>query len=116
MACTMNTDTYEALQATGLSDAQAKLIATAIPDLEPLRMELRGELRELRSEMDHRFAEVDAGFARLRGEMQQGFTEMDAKFAALRVALEHRLNAQTWAIVGVLVTIGGLLTATNLLA
>ena len=116
MARTMNTDTYEALQATGLSDAQAKLIATAIPDLEPLRVELRGELRDLRSEMDHRFAQVDAESSRLRGEMQQGFTEMDAKFAALRADLERRLNAQTWTIVGVLVAIGGLLTATNLLA
>ncbi len=90
MARTMNTDTYEALQATGLSDAQAKLIATAIPDLEPLRVELRGELRDLRSEMDHRFAQVDAESARLRGEMQQGFTEMDAKFAALWADLDHR--------------------------
>lgn len=114
MARTMNTDTYEALQTMGPSDAQAKLIATAIPDLEPLHMELRGELRELRSEMDHRFTEVDAEFARLRGEMQQGFTEMGAKFAAVRADLERRLNVQTWT-VGVLVAIGGLLTATNLL-
>jgi hypothetical protein len=86
---TMNTDTFEALQAAGFDSKQATVLATAIPDIEP-------PLERLRSEMDLRFAE-------LRGEM-------DHRFAGL----ERRLNAQTWAIVGTLVAIGGLVAATNL--
>lgn len=75
---TMNTDTFEALQAAGFDIKQATVLATAIPDLEPLRVELRGEIQELRTEM------------------------------------ERRLNTQTWTIVGTLVALGALLTATNL--
>ena len=56
MARTMNTGTYEALQATGLDDAQAKLIATAIPDLEPLRRE-----------MDQRFGHVRVWYLHRQG-------------------------------------------------
>ena len=97
---TLNLDTYEALQAAGLSDPQARVLAAAIPDLEPLRTEMDHRFVELRGEMDHRFAE-------LRGEM-------DARFAELRADIERRLNAQTWTIVGTLVAIGGLVVATNL--
>lgn len=86
---TMNTDTFEALQAAGFDSKQATVLATAIPDIEP-------PLERLRSEMDLRFVE-------LRGEM-------DRRFAGL----ERRLNAQTGAIVGTLVAIGGLVAATNL--
>lgn len=86
---TMNTDTFEALQAAGFDSKQATVLATAIPDIEP-------PLERLRSEMDLRFAE-------LRGEMDHCFA-----------GLERRLNAQTWAIVGTLVAIGGLVAATNL--
>ena len=74
----MNTDTFEALQAAGFDIKQATVLATAIPDIEPLRVELRGEIQDLRAEM------------------------------------ERRLHAQTWTIVGTLVALGALLTATNL--
>ncbi|MCY3659634.1 MAG: hypothetical protein OXG36_11520 [Caldilineaceae bacterium] len=90
---TMNTDTFEVLQAAGFDIKQATVLATAIPDIEPpldrLRAELRGEIQELRAEMDARFAE-------------------------LRADMERRLNTQTWTIVGTLVALGALLTATNL--
>ena len=79
---TMNVDTFEALQAAGFDIKQATVLATAIPDLEPplerLRAELRGEIQDLRADM------------------------------------ERRLNTQTWTIVGTLVALGALLTATNL--
>lgn len=74
----MNTDTFEALQAAGFDIKQATVLATAIPDIEPLRVELRGEIQDLRADM------------------------------------ERRLNTQTWTIVGTLVALGALLTATNL--
>ena len=64
---TLNLDTYEALQAPGLTEPQARGRAVAIPDLEPLRVE-----------MDH-----------LRMELH---CEMDRCFAGL----ERRLNTQTW--------------------
>ena len=85
----MNTDIFEALQVAGFDVKQATVLATAIPDLEPLRLELRSGMDHLRVE--------------LRGEMDRRFAE-----------LERRLNTQTWAIVGTLVAIGGLLVATNL--
>lgn len=79
---TMNVDTFEALQAAGFDIKQATVLATAIPDIEPplerLRAELRGEIQDLRADM------------------------------------ERRLNTQTWTIVGTLVALGALLTATNL--
>ena len=84
---TLNLDTYEALQAVGLTEPQARGLAAAIPDLEPLRVEMDHLRMALRSEMDRHFA-----------------------------GLERRLNAQTRAIVGTLVAIGGILVATNLLA
>ncbi len=90
---TMNTDTFEALQAAGFDIKQATVLATAIPDIEPpldrLRVDLRGEIQDLRAEMDTRFAD-------------------------LRADMERRLNTQTWTIVGTLVALGALLTATNL--
>ena len=47
---TMNADTFEALQAA--------VLATAIPDIEPslerLRAELRGEIQDLRADMERR--------------------------------------------------------------
>lgn len=79
---TMNTDTFEALQAAGFDIKQATVLATAIPDIEPPLDRLRAELR---------------------GEIQE-----------LRVDMERRLNTQTWTIVGTLVALGALLTATNL--
>ena len=89
----MNTDTFEALQVAGFDIKQATVLATAIPNielpLERLRVELRGEIQDLRAEMDTRFAE-------------------------LRADMERRLNTQTWTIVGTLVALGALLTATNL--
>ena len=39
---------------------------------------------------------------------------MDTRFAELRADMERRLNTQTWTIVGTLVALGALLTATNL--
>ena len=71
----------------GLTEPQARVLAAAIPDLEPLRVEMDHLRMALRSEMDRHFA-----------------------------GLERRLNAQTRAIVGTLVAIGGILVATNLLA
>ena len=82
---TLNLDTCEALQAVGLTEPQARALAAAVPDLEPLRVEMNHLRMELRSEMDRHFA-----------------------------GLERRLNAQTWAIMGTLVVIGGILVATNL--
>ena len=38
---TMNTATYQALRAVGATEEQATVIASAIPDIEPLRSELR---------------------------------------------------------------------------
>ena len=86
---TMNTDTFEALQEAGFDIKKATVLATAIPNIEP-------SLERLRSEMDHLRVE-------LRGEMDRRFAE-----------LERRLNTQTWTIVGTLVALGALLTATNL--
>ncbi len=37
----MNTATYEALRKVGATEEQAIVIATTIPDIEPLRKELR---------------------------------------------------------------------------
>ena len=37
----MNTATYEALRKVGATEEQAVVIASAIPDIEPLRSELR---------------------------------------------------------------------------
>lgn len=54
---TMNTDTFEALQATGFDLKQATVLATAMPDIEL-------PLERLRGEMDARFAE-------LRGDMER---------------------------------------------
>ncbi len=55
---TMNTDTFEALQVAGFDVKQATVLATAIPDIEPplerLRAELRGELQDLRADMERR--------------------------------------------------------------
>lgn len=55
---TMNTDTFEALQVAGFDIKQATVLATAIPDIEPplerLRAELRGELQDLRADMERR--------------------------------------------------------------
>ena len=39
---------------------------------------------------------------------------MDTRFAELRADMERRLNTQTWTIVGTLVALGALLTATVL--
>ena len=61
---TLNLDTYEALQAAGLSEPQARIIAAVIPDLEPLRTEMDHRFMELRSEMDARFAELRADIER----------------------------------------------------
>lgn len=97
---TMNTDTFEALQAAGFDSKQATVLATAIPDIEP-------PLERLRSEMDLRFVE-------LRGEMDRRFAELRGEMDHRFAGLERRLNAQTWAIVGTLVAIGGLVAATNL--
>ena len=112
---TMNTDTFEALQAAGFDIKQATVLATAIPDIEP-------PLEQLRSEVDLRFAELrgdmDRKFTELRSEMERRFIElrgdMDARFADLRGDMEQRLNTQTWTIVGTLVALGALLVATNL--
>ena len=55
---TMNVDTFEALQAAGFDIKQATVLATAIPDIEPplerLRAELRGEIQDLRADMERR--------------------------------------------------------------
>ncbi len=55
---TMNADTFEALQAAGFDIKQATVLATAIPDIEPslerLRAELRGEIQDLRADMERR--------------------------------------------------------------
>ena len=82
----MNTATYEALRKVGASEEQAVVLATAIPDIEPLR------------------AEMDLKFSELRGEMGQKFG-----------AIERRLNAQTWTIVATLIAVGGLLVASNII-
>lgn len=81
------------MQAAGFDIKKATVLTTAISDIEPpldrLRVELRGEVQDLRAEMDTRFAE-------------------------LRADMERRLNTQAWTIVGTLVALGALLTATNL--
>lgn len=53
--------------------------------------------------------DVDASMSELR-------RDVDLRFAELRADLERRLNAQTWTIVGMLVAVGGLVAASNLLA
>lgn len=49
----MNTATYQALRAVGATEEQATVIATAIPDIEPLR-----------GEMDRRFTELELQFVK----------------------------------------------------
>ena len=61
---TLNLDTYEALQAVGLTEPQARVLAAAIPDLEPLRIEMDHLRMELRSEMDRRFAGLETAAQR----------------------------------------------------
>ena len=65
MSRTMKVDSYEALQGAGMTDDQAKVVATAIPALEPLR-----------KDMDHRFDAVDHRFDALEARL-------DAKFSKL---------------------------------
>ena len=96
----MNPATFEALRQVGATEAQAVVLATAIPDIEPLRGEMDAEFTKLRGEMD-------TEFTKLRGEMELGF-------ASLRGDIERRITAQTWTIVATLVAVGGLLVATNL--
>ena len=55
MARKMNTDLFLALRQADLSEEQAKVIATAIPDIER-------PIAELRSDMDHQFAELELKF------------------------------------------------------
>ena len=55
---TMNTDTFEALQAAGFDIKQATVLATAIPDIEPpldrLRAEMNAKFADLRANMERR--------------------------------------------------------------
>ena len=51
----MNTDTFEALREVGFDEKQAVVMATAIPDVER-------PIAELRSDMDHQFAELELKF------------------------------------------------------
>ena len=101
---TMNTDTFEALQTAGFDLKQATVLATAMPDIEP-------PIERLRTEMDLRFVE-------LQGDMNSRFVElqgdMDTRFADQRANMARQLNTHTWTIVGTLVALGALLTATNL--
>ena len=85
---TMNTATYEALRAVGATEEQAKVIATAIPDVEQpikeLRTELKGDIKDLGSE-----------------------------FARMEARIERRLNVQTWLLIGTVVTVLGYEPVTN---
>lgn len=47
----MNPKVVEALQSAEFTDKQALAIAAVIPDLEPLRMELRGEMERMESRL-----------------------------------------------------------------
>ena len=112
---TMNADTFEALQAAGFDLKQATVLATAMPDIEP-------PIERLRTEMDLRFVELqgdmNSRFVELQGDMDTRFAEfrgdMDTRFADQRANMARQLNTHTWTIVGTLVALGALLTATNL--
>ncbi|MCY4522231.1 MAG: hypothetical protein OXC13_15825 [Caldilineaceae bacterium] len=51
----MNTATYEALRKVGASEEQAVILATAIPDGEQLRADMRSELAHLEARIERRF-------------------------------------------------------------
>ena len=51
----MNTATFQALRAVGATEEQATVLATAIPDVER-------PIADLRSDMDHQFAELELKF------------------------------------------------------
>ena len=85
----MNVDTYEALQAAGLSDDQAKVIATAIPDLESMR-----------KDMGHRFDAVD-----------YRFDTMDHRFEALEARLDTKFSKLTNTAIYSAVGLGGAIIA-----
>ena len=93
MARNMNTDVYEALREADTAEAQAIVIATAIPDIAQ-------PIRDLRTEMDHRF------------EMLQA--DMDRRFEQVNTLFARQRNQTIWAtlaIVGSTVTTGTALLA-----
>ena len=53
----MNRGTYEALRQVGATEAQAIVLASAIPDIDQ-------PITDLRSEMDRRFTELELKFVR----------------------------------------------------
>ena len=75
----MNTATFEALRKVGATEAQAKVIATAIPDVNQ-------PITEMRSEMDLRFTEM-------RSEMHLGFEQVNTRFEQVNTRFEQ-VNTQ----------------------
>ena len=68
----MNTGVYEALRQAGTAEEQAIVIATAIPDIAQ-------PIRDLRTEMDHRFEMLQA-------EMDRRFEQVNTQMARQRTA------------------------------
>ena len=91
MSRTMNTDTFEALQTGGFDSKQATAIATAIPDLEPLRHELLGEMDRRFNAMDHK--------------MDVRFEQVNTRFAEIDARIHRQTNVTIYAALGIVGTL-----------
>ena len=84
----MNTATFEALRDVGFDEKQAVVLATAIPDVErplaELRTELKGDIKDLRSEMLLGFADLRT---ELKGDIERSSSGQTKWMAGIAVAM-----------------------------